>query len=90
MGSDKAFYTMKFTYFSPTGVGRCNFDMVNTRIHSVQSKKKHFFQLPGNFSRLYLDFLVTEVESKKIILGWAWSTVQGAIAHEICCLAAQS
>ena len=55
MGSEKAFYTMKFTYFSPTGVGRCNFDMVNTRIHSVQSKKNIFF----NFQVTFQDYTWT-------------------------------
>ena len=52
---------MKFTYFSPTGrkmqfwYGR----------YTVIQLKKIFLQLPGNFSRLKLDFLLIEVESEK-------------------------
>ena len=55
MGTEKAFYTIKFTYFSPAGVGRYNFDMVNTRIHSVQSKKKKNF----NFQVTFQDYTWT-------------------------------
>ena len=66
---------MKFTYFCPTGRKMQFWNGRNT----VFQLKKKILQLPGNFSRLVLDFLLIEVEFKRIILGGAWSTVQSCL-----------
>ena len=52
---------------------------VEIEIKNCSSTEHIFFQLPDNFSRQYLDFLLIEVESKKKILGGACSTVQSCL-----------